>query len=66
MEFFHPPEDHRRKVSNDPILQIWRETAAPGSETFERLTLAELMKKENAARCSKLLGNNDSDWRHFA
>lgn len=66
MEFFHPPVDHRRKDANDPILQIWDESAAPGRQTFEQLTIAELMKEENVARCSKLLGSAESDWRFFA
>lgn len=66
MEFFHPPVDHRRKESNDRILQIWQQTAAPGTRTFEELTLADLIQEGSAANCLKFAGSKERDWRYFA
>ena len=66
MDFFHPPEDHRRKDANDPILQIWQQAAAPGAQTFQQLTLADLMKEGSAANCLKFAGSKEGDWRYFA
>ena len=49
VEFFVPPGNHVRKETEDPILQIWRQTVAQSGEAFEELTLSDLMKEGGAS-----------------
>lgn len=49
LEFFHPPLTRTRKDSDDAILRVWRETAAPTRRAFEGLTLADLIAERSPA-----------------
>jgi Rrf2 family protein len=49
VEFLGPPGNRGRKETGDPILQIWRQTVARSGQAFERLTLADLVKKRSAS-----------------
>lgn len=62
MEFFHPPVDDRGEESSDPILRVWRETAASSHGAFERLTLADLLSEDKAPVAFRGLVNPENNW----
>lgn len=62
MEFFHPPASRRGKDSDDPILQAWQETAASSQQSFEQLTLAELVGERPAGQFFKGLAEHEDRW----
>lgn len=66
MRFFQAPAEAGRGKRRDPVLEVWRETAAPARETFERLTLADLVREGDASRFFKCKVSDEEGWRYFA
>ena len=67
MNFFLPPTERAREQSRDPILALWHETTGTTTrQTFEHLSLADLVKNGRAARAFKCLTGDEGNWRFFA
>ncbi|HEV2493757.1 MAG TPA: Rrf2 family transcriptional regulator [Terriglobia bacterium] len=47
VEFLSSPSDRSDERSNDPVLRIWRQTAASSNEAFNRVSLEELAMQLN-------------------
>lgn len=62
MAFFHPPAHYGGRESNDPVLQVWQETAASSHRTFEQLTLADLTGQGKVAHPFRGLTSEEGDW----
>ncbi|MFQ5926384.1 MAG: RrF2 family transcriptional regulator [Terriglobia bacterium] len=60
--FFHPPADHGGKDSNDPVLQVWQDTAAPSHRAFAQLTLADLLEERKTPHPFRGLASPEGDW----
>ena len=50
VNFLTSPLDLSSSRSNDPVLRIWRQTAAPSHEAFNRFSLEDLMKEGHVAQ----------------
>lgn len=48
IRFLSPPEEKGEDARHDPVIGVWEETAGRGHETFERLTLAGLIREGHA------------------
>ncbi len=66
MNFFLPPTERARGESRDPIQALWDETTGMTRQTFERLSLADLVENGRAARAFKCLTGDEGNWRFFA
>ncbi len=52
VKFLSSPSDLSDESSNDPVLRIWRQTAASSNEAFNRFSLEELAMRVNCSAAS--------------
>lgn len=61
LQFFHPPRDRSGNDPNDSVLQVWNEIAASSHQTFEELSLADLLGDGKARESFRTLLSTGSD-----
>ncbi len=66
IQFLLPPLEDGRRLQKDPVLRVWQQTAVPPHQAFQRMNLADLVRKGNAAQTLKCVPSPEGFWRFFA